>query len=128
MLTDVVLARDLTEPALVPRKEGRPDSPAANGWIAEADVLVDMWSVGFLVPPDAAVRHGAAVHLRDDEVAVRIAPLEVLVPGGNPLDGLDALVADTLRPGGDDSREVWIVVRPAKRAEVDAFELWECCH
>ena len=94
-------------------------------------MLVHMWSVGFLVPPDAAVPHGAAVHLRDDEVAVGIAPLEVLVPGGNSLDSLDAFVADALRPGGDDSREVRVVGRPAKRAEcdsVDLLNLLRCVH
>ena len=112
LFADVMLARDLTQPALVPREERRADPAASHVWIEEADVLVQMWSVGFLVPPDAAIRHGAAVHLRDDEVAVGIAPLEVLVPGGDSLDSLDAFVADSLRPGGDDSREVRVVGRP----------------
>ena len=131
LLADVVLARDLTKPALVPRKERRADPSAADVRIDEADVLVDARPVGFLIPPDAAVRRRGGRRPRRRPGRGGIAALEMLVPGGDSLDSLDALVALALRPGGDDAREVRVVGRPAKRAEgdsVDLLDLLRCVH
>ena len=91
-------------------------------------MLVDMRPIGLQVPPHAAVRHGLAIDLDDDEVTLGIAALEVRVARGDALGSLDAIVADTFRPGGDEARDVRVVRRPAERAEADAVELWKCCY
>ena len=88
-----MLARDLAKPVLVPREERTADSTTAEVRIDKAHVLVDARPVDLLIPPHAAVRHGATAHVDDDEVAGGIAALEVLIAGGDSLRGLDAIVA-----------------------------------
>jgi hypothetical protein len=79
LLGDIVARRDLGETALVPGEERAADSAAAMLRIDEADVPVDARAVGLLVPPDTAVRDRKSVHLGDQEIARRVAAVEMVV-------------------------------------------------
>ena len=119
----VVLGSDLAEPRLVPREKRPADPPAADLGVEEADLLVHVRAVRLLVPPDAAVRDGDAVDLGDEEVALRIAAVEVVVPRRERLRGLDAVVSFTARRRVDDPCEVLVVGRAPERPEHDTVQL-----
>jgi hypothetical protein len=116
---------DLLQARLVPAEKGLPEPATAVRRVDEADVAIDARPVGLLVPPDTAVRDRDSVDLCDDEVASRVAALEVVVRGRERLGGLDAVVALASRARGDDPGELRVVGSPAERAEVDAIQLWK---
>ena len=96
--------------------------------VDEAHLLVDARAVGLLVPPDAAVADGPPADLREDEVAGRIAPVEVVVRRREPVGRLDPVVALTAGGRVDDPCKVGIVGAPPEHPEVDAVELRNRCH
>src|SRR5215468_8387288 len=69
LLVRVVAGADLTKPRLVPREQRGADPATTELWVDEADLAVDPWPVCLVVPPDAAVRDGRTVDLRDEKVA-----------------------------------------------------------
>ena len=126
LLVDVVLARDLAEAGLVPREERRPD--AASSELRDRRSTRARRDAARRPPRSTrlgSTRPGCSVHLDDDEVPERIAALEVLVSRRDALGRLDSIVADPLRPGGDDPREVRVVAGSAKAAELDSVEASE---
>jgi hypothetical protein len=66
----VVLRGDLAEALLVPREERAADAASTEGRVDEANLAVGARPVGFLIPPDAAVRDRPTVDLGDQEIAL----------------------------------------------------------
>ena len=120
-----MVGRDLAQSSLVPSKQRAADPATAVGWVEEAHLPVDERAVRLGIPPDAAVADRPALDLRDEQVAGRVAPFEVVVTGCERLRRLDAVVSLAARGGGDDACEVRVVGLAAEHAEVDAFELRE---
>lgn len=114
---------DLTKACFVPGEQCAADPTPAVLGVHEADLAVDTRAVDLVVPRDAAVRDGQAVELGDEQIARRVAALEVVVRGRQRLGGLDAFVSLATRRGGDDAREDGVVGAPTEHPEGDAVEL-----
>ena len=124
-----MLRCDLAQARVVPGEQRGADAAATVLRIEEADLLVHPRAVRFLIPPDAAVADGAPVDFGDEQVARRIAPIEMRVRRRESLRRLDAIV--TLAAGGssDDPSEVRVVVGAPERPEDDTLELLlKLCH
>ena len=96
--------------------------------VEKAHLSVDQRAVRLGIPPDAAVADRPAVDLRDEQVAGRVAAVEVVVRRCERLRRLDAVVSLASRRGGDDACEVRVVGLAAEHAEVDAGEVREIGH
>ena len=128
LLGRVVVGRDLAQSSLVPGEERTADPATAERGIEKARLSADQRAAGLGIPPDAAVADRPAVDLRDEQVAGRVAPFEVVVRRCERLRCLDAVVSLTSRRGGDDACEVRVVGLAAEHAEVDAGEVREIGH
>jgi hypothetical protein len=123
-----VLGGDLPEAGVVPGEERRPDPAPAVRRVDEAPVPVEERPVRLLIPEGAAVRDGRAVRLHDDEVARRIAALQVRIGGGDALRRLHPVVALAAREGVDDAGHVRVVGLAGEVAECEALELGKGGH
>jgi hypothetical protein len=125
--TSFVVCRELAQPRLVPRVQRPADATASVRRIDEPDELVDA-AVDLVVPPDAAVGDRDAVDLCDEQVALGVAAVEVVVRRRNRLRRLDPVVSLAARRRGDDASEVGVVGGTPEHPEVDAVEPGKCRH
>ena len=128
LVRGIVGCGDLAEAILAPREEGRADAAVAKRRLDEADLCIDERTVGLLIPPNPAIAHRLSGDLGDEQVALGVAALQVVVPRSDPLLGLDAIRSLALGEGSDDAGEVRVVGTALEGPEDDIGELGKRWH
>ena len=113
---------------LVPGEEGRADSPLRERGIHEADLRVGARPVDLLIPGHTAVGDRPTVDLGDEQVALGVAALEVVVVGGHAFDRLDAIQSLSSNDGVDDADEMHVVGAALEGPEDDIGDLRKRWH